>query len=124
MATLSRRARTLGYQSHAHANVAAIRNSRKGLGFTGGNTGQILAQLTGHDIGENDRRTVALIKHDGPMGTSFGTITASSTALEKKGLPDCSRRPEPVRPDRRRSLLPRCVFMLHELMGGLGHRNN
>jgi hypothetical protein len=121
MATLSRRARTLRNQSQPHANVATIRNSHKGFRLTGGNTRQILAQLTGDDIRENYRRTVPLIKHNGSMGTGLGTIAASGTAFKKKRLRNCSRRPEPISPNRRRSLLARRVFMFNKLMGGLGH---
>lgn len=120
MAALAGRTEPMRNHREPHANILHPLHGGERLRAAGGDTGEIIAEVAGYLIGEDDRRAVAPIECDGSVGTGLGAIRAARAALEKESFFDRARRTEPVRSRRRRDWFTWSLFLCGELARRLG----
>lgn len=104
-----------------HMDVRSAIDRKQCIGGAGRNTRKVLAEIAGNQIGENDGRTVLLVKQDRSVRTGLRTIAASRASIEKQRFLDGARRTQPILPHCGRGLFRNRLGMFGKLLRCLGH---
>jgi hypothetical protein len=110
MAPLPSRAEAMIDNGQSHADVLRAGNGQQGFRRADGNTGEIVAEIARHLVGEQHRRAV-LMGHERVMRTRFDTVAALRTTLEEERFTDGARGTQPIRSERRSRLLRGRIHM-------------
>jgi len=110
VAPLPCRAQPMVDDRHPHPDVLDTGDRQQGLGRTGGDAREIVAEIARHLVGENYRRAIRM-QHDRVMRAGFDTVAALRAAFQKQHLVHSPRRAQPIRPCWRRRRLRRRIHM-------------
>jgi len=100
----------------SHPDVVPPADRQQGIGRTGRNAGNVVAQVAGNLIGKNHRRAVLRMKDDRSVRAGFHTVVALRAAFKKQRFRHGARRPQPIRPQCRRRLFGNRFRMCGEFL--------
>ncbi len=107
-----------------HSNIPDPMNRHQRFRRAGSDTGKVFAQQTWRFIGENNRCAVIRVGDNRARWTGLDTVAAFRAALQKERVFDCTGRPQPISPGRRRGRGWSGISLFGTLLGRLGDRED
>ena len=93
---LARGTKPLRHNGHSHVDLLNRPHPPKRFRFTGGNAGEIIAQITGGFFGNNDGGFIFFQQTDAPIWADINTFSTVCTGFKKLGFRQSTGRSQPI----------------------------
>src|SRR5207248_1512992 len=101
----------MGHDGEPHLDLFSASDGKQRFGPTGGNTGELVTQVTRDLVRKDHRSAVPTVKRNAAKRAGFDTITATGAPVQKEDLRNRPRWPQPVGSGCWFGLLWQCVAM-------------